>query len=463
MSNKSVLFASCFSIALVGALIVFTALPSHGSWDYSSVVGTQKYSRHTGAVSFYHELDHPAVLAQKKRRVVLRVGAKTLRRPDAEERLPLNVSIVLDKSGSMRSQEKMQHAKQGAIDMISYLDEADIVSVVIFADQAQILVPAQRLVNKQAVIRSIQSIRAGGSTALHDGISLGRREVAKNATSGYLNRIVLLSDGLANVGPRTDRELFGLAENFMGDNMHCSAIGVGLDFNEKLLSGLAEFSGGNYYYARNGDDLPEIFEREVKRSTTVVAKDIRIKVIAANGSRMAGVIGPATEQSIRIAETWIPFLYGDDDKYRLIEIDLPRLYTGNSQQVARLAIEYYDPIAKVTQSVQVPVRVDVTNSNRLVKNRINGTVIRDTYLRRMAVNKQEAVEYARKGDYQSASRILVQTSIELEDAASRYNDKDLHKASQQNRRQSQQVLDEGEYTMELMNSDVMNIHQEFWG
>ncbi len=464
MRSQSVLFVSLFGMSLVLALLFITAVPNtHGSRDTDFPTSGPQRANAEGAVSIYHEFDKPAVLARQGERVILRVGARTLREPGARERIPLNVAIVLDKSGSMGSQNKIENAKQGAIDMISYLDEEDIVSVVIFADRAQVLVPAQPLLDKRAVIRSIQSIRAGGSTALYSGVSLGAREVSKNVSAGYLNRIVLLSDGLANVGPRSDRDIFGLAENFIGDSIHCSAIGVGLDFNERLLSGLAENSGGNYYYARNGDDLPGIFEKEVNRSTTVVAKDIRIKVRAANGSRVAGVIGPATEQSVRVAETWIPFMYGGDDKYRLVEIDLPRLSPGHGQQVAELSIEYYDPLRRITQSVQVPLRVDVTADRHLVERRCNTGVIKDAYLRRMAARKQEAVEYARSGDYRNASRILIQTSVELEDAARKYNDDDLHRASRQNRMQSQKVLQQKEYDREMMNSDIMNIHQEFWG
>lgn len=464
MPTKSVLFVSLFSISLILALIFFTAVPNtHGSSGVvSSTAGPQRtFSGKT--ISLYHEFDLPAVLARQDQRVVLRVGARTLRRPGAGERLPLNVAIVLDKSGSMRSQDKIENAKQGAVDMISYLDEADIVSVVIFADRARVLVPAQPLTDKAEVIRRIREIRADGSTALYSGVSLGAREVLRHASPDYINRIVLLSDGLANVGPQSNAEIFGLAENFMGDNIDCSAIGVGLDFNEQLLSGLAENSGGNYYYARNGDDLPGIFEREVKRSTTVVAKDIRIRVRAANGSRLAGVIGPANEESAYVAETWIPFMYEGDDKYRLIEMDLPGLSPGNARQVAQLEIEYFDPVNQVTQRVQVPLRVDVTDDFRLVEQRRNTQVIKDAYLRRMAERKLEAVEYARTGDYQRASRILIQTSVELEDAAQKYHDEDLYRASRDNRRQSQKVLEQEEYDREMMNSDIMNINQEFWG
>ena len=113
--------------------------------------------------------------------------------------------------------------------------------------------------------------------------------------------------------------------------------------------------------------------------------------------------------------------------------------------------------------MDVPLRLDVTTDERLVSRRQNTGVIKDAYLRRMAERKQEAVAYARRGDYRGASRILVQTSVELESAAEKYKDDDLYRASRQNRWQSQKVLQDQEYDRELMNSEIMNINQEFWG
>ena len=128
-----------------------------------------------------------------------------------------------------------------------------------------------------------------------------------------------------------------------------------------------------------------------------------------------------------------------------------------------MTIEYFDPVHHITQSVDVPLRLDVTTDERLVSRRQNTGVIKDAYLRRMAERKQEAVAYARRGDYRGASRILVQTSVELESAAEKYKDDDLYRASRQNRWQSQKVLQDQEYDRELMNSEIMNINQEFWG
>ncbi|MBZ0165944.1 MAG: VWA domain-containing protein, partial [Candidatus Omnitrophica bacterium] len=376
---------------------------------------------------------------------------------------PLNLAIVLDQSGSMRSQNKIQNAKKGAIDMIRHLNENDIVSLIVFSNSAEIVIPAQHLTDKSKFIRTIKRIRADGGTALYDGLSCATRELRRHASAGYLNRIVLLSDGLANVGRQDNNSFFQMGRRSMGEGIHVSAIGLGLDFNSQLLTGLAENSGGNYYYARHGHQLPEIFNLEINRSITMIAQDIRIRVHAQNGSRTAGVIGPANTVEQHMAETWIPFMYAGDNKYRLIEIDLPALEAQSERNIARLDIQYYDPFTRQTKYIHEYLSVDSSNDYRLVKRSTDKTIVKDSYLRRMAVHKQQAVEYARSGDYQGASRVLIRTSVELQNAAEQYNDADLRRAAEQNRYQSQQIIDEGEYSLELMNSDIMNVNQEFWG
>lgn len=363
----------------------------------------------------------------------------------------------------MRSQDKIQNAKRGAIDMIRQLNKDDVVSLIVFSTSAEIMIPAQHLTDKSKFIRAIRSIRADGSTALYDGLECALRELKRHASSGYLNRIVLLSDGLANIGPQDNNVFLRLGSRNMEEGIHVSAIGLGLDFNSELLTGLAENSGGNYYYARHGHQLPDIFNREINRSITILAQDVRIRVHTINGSRTGGVIGPANVVDTQTAETWIPFMYAGDDKYRLVEIDLPVLDREKEFTVARLDIQYYDPFAGQTKYVHELLSVDGSNDDRLVERQTNRDVIKDSYLRRMAVQKEEAVRYARSGDYRGAARVMINTSVELQNAADQYNDPELRRASQQNRRSYRQIMDEGEVSLELMNSEIMNINQEFWG
>ncbi|MCR4336455.1 MAG: VWA domain-containing protein, partial [Candidatus Omnitrophica bacterium] len=108
-------------------------------------------------IDVYSEIDRPVVLANSENNVVVRVGLISSKAPDNHQRIPLNLAIVLDRSGSMGGQ-KLEDAKQGAINIIERLNSQDIVSLVVFDSNAQVIVPAQALRNKDHLIQMVRSI-----------------------------------------------------------------------------------------------------------------------------------------------------------------------------------------------------------------------------------------------------------------------------------------------------------------
>src|SRR5205085_8842601 len=120
---------------------------------------------------------------------------------------------------------------------------------------------------------AICSIEAGGNTALHGGVSRGAAEIRRHLDDGhYVNRIILLSDGLANVGPSTPEELGRLGTSLMKEGISVTTIGLGLGFNEDLMTRLAQRSDGNTYFVESSADLPRIFAAELGDVLNVVAR-----------------------------------------------------------------------------------------------------------------------------------------------------------------------------------------------
>ncbi|MGD9141961.1 MAG: VWA domain-containing protein, partial [bacterium] len=213
-------------------------------------------------VSVFSEVDKPVVLAGSDERVVIKVGLKGLTMPVMPDRLPLNLAIVLDRSGSMRHYDKMENARLGAIEIIERLSEEDIISLIVYSDRPQVIVPAQPVRDKQALIEIVSGIYAGGSTALYGGVAYGAGQVRRNMSWEYVNRVILLSDGLANVGPSSTGALASLGRQLESEGITVTTIGVGLDYNEDLMTALAAESGGNAYFASTGRELPTIFAEE---------------------------------------------------------------------------------------------------------------------------------------------------------------------------------------------------------
>ncbi|MDD4955926.1 MAG: VWA domain-containing protein, partial [Candidatus Omnitrophica bacterium] len=189
-------------------------------------------------------LDKPYVLAGEDETVVLKVGLSAEPGVEKTKRPPINIAVVIDKSGSMSSDGKIEKAKEGVYRVIEQLNEGDVISIIVYDTYPSVLVYAQPVRGKSALINMVSQIYPSGSTALYGGIELGAQELRKYASDYSLNKIVLLSDGLANVGLQSTEDLANLGRALGDEGFIVSTVGVGLDYNEDLMTSLARESGG---------------------------------------------------------------------------------------------------------------------------------------------------------------------------------------------------------------------------
>jgi Ca-activated chloride channel family protein len=368
-------------------------------------------------VKVYADVDKPFVLGDGSERVVVKVGLEGLRVPVMSERLPLNVAIVLDKSGSMGSDLKMENAKRGAIEIVERLTEDDIISLVVYDDHPRVIIPAQRVRDKDALIETIASVYSGGSTALYGGVTLGAIQVRRNLSWKYVNRIILLSDGLANVGPQTTEELAYLGRSLGDEGMTVTTIGVGLDYNEDLMTALAARSGGNSYFASSGSELPRIFAEEIGEAMTVVARDIRIRVMCPEGMKPIGVIGREGEIKGQMMSTAVGELYGENEKFALFEVEVPEEGAGKIRDIAEVSVEYADPYTNEQKKDNLNLTVTFHDDEEVVRDETNTGIVKEAALAKASEAKREAVKLADKGDFKGAAAIMGQSALSLEKAA----------------------------------------------
>ena len=206
-------------------------------------------------------------------------GATPVRRP------PINVALVLDRSGSM-SGEPLAAARAAAERFAAFLSPADRLAVVTFDNEVDVVFgPAPG--GDSAALAAIARVEAGGSTNLSGGWLQGRRLVEQGLVEGT-NRVVLLTDGQANVGLVQPSQLLGLAEAGAGHRVSTTCIGFGAHYNEDLLEAMARAGGGNYWYVEQNDQMAEIFAGEIEGLVALAAQNVTVEVRLSD-PRVAGV------------------------------------------------------------------------------------------------------------------------------------------------------------------------------
>jgi Ca-activated chloride channel family protein len=188
------------------------------------------------------------------------------------ESLPVAVCLLIDRSGSMVG-KKLRSAKEGACNLVVQLTNRDYCGVVTFESKVAIVVPGQFVRNPQLFEDKIKEISLGGTTELYRGLEAAF-EVLQGSLEfehglGSVRRIILLSDGQPT-DDRFESEYRSLARLMREMGISITALGIGKDYNEDLLSALAEESGGMWYHITSPERIPVIFSKELDNMKTVV-------------------------------------------------------------------------------------------------------------------------------------------------------------------------------------------------
>ncbi len=302
----------------------------------------------------------PIMLADKKQTTFVKVGLTGFELEKAKDRAAVNIALVIDKSGSMQGQ-KIEKAKQAAIAAIERLRKDDIVSVVVYHDGVQVILPATKLTDKETARAAIRSIRPGGSTALFAGVSKGAAEVRKFLDANRVNRVILLSDGRANVGPDSPSALGEFGASLLKENIAVTTLGLGLDYNEDLMTKLAVQSNGNHLFIENADDLIATFNHEFNDVLSVVAQEITINVNVREGIRPKSVLGHEADIHGQQITIQLNQLYAQQERFILVEVEVPATADGATREIADVAVSYANMLTKTTDSMSAKTAVTFSN------------------------------------------------------------------------------------------------------
>jgi Ca-activated chloride channel homolog len=343
-----------------------------------------------------------------------------VRPPRREVRPPVNLALVIDRSGSMGG-EKIAKAREAALEAVRRLAADDIVALIAFDTTVETLFPAQRVGNGRRLEAAIEEIEARGNTALYGGVNRGAAELRKHIEDGrYVNRVILLSDGLANVGPSSPEELGRLGAALVKEGISVTTIGLGLGFNEDLMTRLAQRSDGNTYFVESSSDLPRIFAAELGDVLNVVARGIRIEIEFPDGVRPLNFVG--REGSIRgqRAELSLNQLYGGQEKFALVEVEVSPEKTGTEREIARARVTFDDPVNQRTATVTAKRSVQFSASHTEVVGSADHQVQADYAANVLAVAKDEAVALVDANRRDEAAALLRGRSQALKKVGEEY-------------------------------------------
>lgn len=345
------------------------------------------------------------------------------------EHIPLNISVVIDRSGSMAG-EKMRNAKQAAKHIVDQLSSDDYLSVVIYDGSIDVLQSTVAVRNKEMIKRKIDGITDRGGTNLMGGAMKGYEEVKRYYKPGYVNRVLLLSDGQANEGITDPYQIEKIVRRQIHENgISISTFGLGNDYNEDLMTAMAEKGSGNYYFIDHAEKIAGIFSKELNGLLDIVAKQTTLTITIPEDVNIDRVYGFNHTQTGRQLSIQMHDLFANETKGVLIRYHVNRAINSTLNFATRLS---YQPVSTREASVlSTRNRCEFTSSNNMYNEHYNEWVSAQVALYHSNEQLEIAMKEVDKGNYQQAKEIvkknkeymatkapLVEKSVELKKAES---------------------------------------------
>ncbi|MBD2342783.1 vWA domain-containing protein [Anabaena subtropica] len=352
-----------------------------------------------------YEFDQPILPTgfSLKTNILLRFRADIPESP----RRNLNLSLVIDRSGSMAG-AALNHALKAAESVVDQLESKDILSVVVYDDAVDTVVSPQPVTDKSALKKSIRQVRVGGITNLSGGWLKGCEYVKNQLDPQKINRVLLLTDGHANMGIQDPKILTATSAQKAEEGITTTTLGFAQGFNEDLLIGMARAASGNFYFIQSIDEAAEVFSIELDSLRAVVGQNLKVTLELADGVSLVDTLSLAKVSQNEAGQPVMTLgeLYEGEDKLLGLSLMISSAPVG---ELPVMKLHYSadvvenDIIQSVSGTTDVIARVGTVEESALAS---SSHIILDLSRLTIAKAKETALDLAERGQHQEAEKIL---------------------------------------------------------
>ena len=344
--------------------------------------------------------------------ILLRFRADIAKSP----RRNLNLSLVIDRSGSMAG-APLHHALKAAESVVDQLEPNDILSVVVYDDEVDSVVPPQAVTNKATLKNSIRKVRAGGITNLSGGWLKGCEHVKTRLDPQKINRVLLLTDGHANMGIQDPKILTATAGQKAEEGIITTTLGFAQGFNEDLLIGMARAATGNFYFIQSIDEATEVFSIELDSLRAVVGQNLKVTLELADGVSLVDTLSLAkvTQNDAGQAVITLGELYEGEDKLLGLSLGISSAQVG---ELPVMKLHYSADVVQDDRIQSVSGTVDILTKVGTVEEAAfaaTSHIILELSRLTIAKAKETGLNLAEHGKHQEAEQILRSLVKDLRD------------------------------------------------
>ncbi|MEH2321436.1 vWA domain-containing protein [Nostoc sp.] len=328
----------------------------------------------------------------------------------------LNLSLVIDRSGSMAG-APLHHALKAAESVVDQLESDDILSVVVYDDEVDSVVPPQAVTNKTALKNSIRKVRAGGITNLSGGWLKGCEHVKTRLDPQKINRVLLLTDGHANMGIQDPKILTATSGQKAEEGIITTTLGFAQGFNEDLLIGMARAATGNFYFIQSIDEATEVFSIELDSLRAVVGQNLKVTLELADGISLVDTLSLAklSQNDASQAVLTLGELYEGEDKLLGLSLVISSAQIG---ELPVMKLHYSgdvvqdDVIQSVSGTVDIVAKVGTVEEAAFAS---TSQIILELSRLTIAKAKETGLNLAEHGKHQEAEETLRMLVKDLRD------------------------------------------------